>query len=150
MLYSNRGTVHPVTSYTQLYDQPTSTMRSEAELSATTLEVGSSTESNGAVSLAAGLLNLVGSLTYASTVTGNVNSVSAGFATGQQASGASANVAAPPATAASTMNVSAGGLSGCSMICWGAPRIDKGDVSADGGLPTAGGPASPMQALLTV
>ncbi len=149
VLYSTRGTVHPVTSYTQLYDQPTSTMRARAEVGATTLEVGSSTKSNGAVSLAAGLLNLVGSLTYASTVTGNVNSVSAGFATGQQGSGASANVAAPPATAASTTNVGAGGLSGCSMICWGGTRLDRGDVSADGGLPTAGGPASPMQALLT-
>ena len=149
VLYSTRGTVHPVTSYTQLYDQPSSTMRARAEVSATILEVGSSTESNGAVSLAAGLLNLVGSLNYASTVTGNVNSVSAGFATGQQGSGASANVAAPPATAASTTNVGAGGLSGCSMICWGGTRIDRGDVSADGGLPTAGGPAAPMQALLT-
>ena len=82
-----------------------------------------------------GLLNLVGSLTYASTVTGNVNSVSAGLATGEQGSGASANVAAPPATTASTVNGSAGGLLGCSMICWGGTRLDSGDVSADGGLP---------------
>jgi type II secretory pathway pseudopilin PulG len=108
VLYSNRGTVHPVTSYTQLYDQPTSTMRTRAEVGATTLEVGSSTESNGAMSLSAGLLNLVGSLTYASTVTGNLNSVSASFATGQQGSGAAANVAAPPATAASTLSAGAG------------------------------------------
>ena len=144
MLYSTRGTVHPVTSYTQLYDQPTSTMRMRAEASATTLEVGSSTKSNGAVSLYAGLLNLVGSLTYASTVSGNVNSVSAGLATGQQASGASTNVAAPPATTGSTVNGSAGGLLACSMICWGTTRLDQGDVSADGGLPTAGGPDYPI------
>jgi hypothetical protein len=111
--------------------------------------VGSSTESNGAMSLSAGLLNLVGSLTYASTVTGNLNSVSASFATGQQGSGAAANVAAPPATAASTLSAGAGTLSSCAMICWGGTRLDKGEVSADGGLPTAGGPASPMQALLT-
>jgi len=149
VLYADRGTVRPVTSYTQFYDQPTSTMRSKAELSATTLEVGSSTKLNGAVSLAAGLLNLTGSLTYNSTVTGSVNSVTAGLATGEQASGASSNVAAPPATTPSTVNGSAGGLSGCAMICWGTTRLDKGDVSADGGLPTAGGPSSPMQALVT-
>ena len=129
-----------MTSYTQLYDQPTSTLRTRAEVGAT-LEIGSSTKSNGAVSATVGMLNLVGSLTYASTVTGNVNTVSAGLATGEQGSGASANVAAPPATTASTVNGSAGGLLGCSMICWGGTRLDSGDVSADGGLPTAGGPA---------
>ena len=149
VLYSRRGTVRPVTSYTQLYDQPTSTLRTRAEVGATTLEIGSSTKSNGAVSAAVGMLNLVGSLTYASTVTGNVNTVSAGLATGEQGSGASSNVAAPPATTASTVNGIAGGLLGCSMICWGGTRLDSGDVSADGGLPTAGGPGAPMQALLT-
>ena len=76
-----------MTSYTQLYDQPTSTLRTRAEVGATTLEIGSSTKSNGAVSAAVGMLNLVGSLTYASTVTGNVNTVSAGLATGEQGSG---------------------------------------------------------------
>ena len=149
VLYSRRGTVRPVTSYTQLYDQPTSTLRTRAEVGATTLEIGSSTKSNGAVSAAVGMLNLVGSLTYASTVTGNVNTVSAGLATGEQGSGASANVAAPPATTASTVSGSAGALLSCSMICWGGTRLDSGDVSADGGLPTAGGPGAPMQALLT-
>ena len=49
-----RGTVHPVTSYTQLYDQPTSTLRTRAEVGATTLEIGSSTKSNGAVSAGGG------------------------------------------------------------------------------------------------
>jgi type II secretory pathway pseudopilin PulG len=151
VLYSNRGTLRPVTSYTQLYDQPASATRTKAEVGAATLEIGSVTEANGAVSLMAGVLNLNGSLNNASTVNGNLSGASAGLATGEQASGASASVAAPPATATLIKTASSGSLVGsaCPLACWGSTRLDLTSVSADSGLPTAGGPSSPMQALLT-
>ena len=151
VLYSNRGTVRPVSSYTQLYDQPGSTTRTKAEVGAATLQIGSVTKANGAVSLVAGVLNLNGSLNNASTVNGNLSAASAGLATGEQASGASASVAAPPPTATFIKTASSGSLlnSGCPLVCWGSSRLDLSSVSADGGLPTAGGPSSPMQALLT-
>ena len=49
-----------------------------------------------------GLLNLAGSLTYASNAAANLAAASGGLATGEQASGASASLAAPPAQTATT------------------------------------------------
>lgn len=148
-LYDVRGTVHPISTYTQISDQPISTTRTRAEADATTLEVGSVTTSNGAVSFAAGRLNLIGSLTYASTVAGNLSGTAAGLATGEQVSGASKSVTAPPSVAASSSTGLPGALSaGCPIACWGATRVDWGDVSSDQGLPIAGSQTSPMQALV--
>lgn len=151
VLYSTRGTVRPISTYTQLAEQPSATTRVRAEGGATTLEVGSVTVANGSVSLSSGLLNLVGSLTYASTVTANLIGTSAGLATGEKASGASAMVAAPPSLSAATITSGNGSLSttGCSIACWGSTRLDRAAMSADQGLPNAGSVSAPMQALLS-
>lgn len=154
VLYTARGTVRPVSTYTQISDQPTTTRRIKAEAAVATVEVGSVTSANagkGPVSLTAGLLNLSGSLTHASTVSGNFSGTSAGLATGEQSSGASASVAAPPSLAPSTVTAGTGSLwtTGCSIACWGGTRLDAAGLSADQGLPNAGSAAAPMQALLT-
>lgn len=154
VLYTTRGTVRPVSTYTQISDQPTSTSRIKAEAAVATLEVGSVTSANtgrGSVSLTAGLLNLSGSLTYVSTVGGNLRGTTAGLATGEQSSGASASVAAPPSRTATTVTAGSGSLwtSGCSIACWGGTRLDVALLSADEGLPNAGTAAAPMQSLLT-
>jgi prepilin-type N-terminal cleavage/methylation domain-containing protein len=150
VVYTDRGRVHPVTTYSQLSDQPATTVRVKSEVDVTTIDISSETAANGPITYSAGLLKLAGSLTYASTVGGTMNATTAGLATGEQASGASTSVAAPPSTAASTVSGSPGGLSaGCNLACWGATQIDKGAVSSDQGLPNAGSVSSPMQALLT-
>jgi type II secretory pathway pseudopilin PulG len=154
ILYTTRGTLRPVSTYTQISDQPASPTRIKVEAAVATLEVGSVTSANtgkGPVSLTAGLLNLTGSLSYASTVSGNLRGTTAGLATGEQSSGASASVAAPPSLAATTVNAVGGSLwtSGCSIACWGGTRLDVASLSADQGLPNAGTAAAPMQSLLT-
>lgn len=151
VLYSQRATVRPVSSYTQIADRPTTTTRVKAEASVTTLDVGSVTTASGPVSLSSGLLNLAGALTYASTVSSTLSGTSASVATGEQASGASRTVAAPPSTTAGVLTAGSGSLAtfGCDFACWEGTRLDLGASSADQGLPNAGTPASPMQALLT-
>jgi type II secretory pathway pseudopilin PulG len=149
-LYAERGTLRPVSLYTQIADQPVSRNRVNAEVNVAALEVGSVTVNDGAASLSAGLLNLVGTLTYASTATANLTAASGGLATGEQGTGASAALAAPATTTASTVTGVAGALSsGCDIACWGGTRLDLAELSADDGLPRAGSVTAPMQSLLT-
>jgi len=151
VLYSDRATVRPATTFTQISDRPAATTRVRAEANVTALEVGSVTTGNGAVSFSAGLLNLAGSLTYASTVNASLTGASAGLATGEQASGASRTVTAPPASMTEAVNTGPGFLSGttCDIACWGSTKLDMSPVSAASGLPQAGSQAAPMQALVT-
>lgn len=153
VLYGDRNTLRPVSTYTQIADQPTTTTRVKGEVGVTTLDVGSVTTGNGPVSLSSGLLNLAGSLTYASTVSASLNGTSAGLATGEQASGATTIVAAPPTTAATVKTAGPGSLltTGCDLDlgCWGSTRLEVSALSAEDGLPSAGSPSAPMQALLT-
>lgn len=150
-LYNTRGTLHPVSTYTQISDQPTSTTRVRAEAHVTALEGGSITPANGAVSLSAGLVNLIGSLTYASTVQANLSGVSAGLSTGLQASGATAVAAAPPSTTTGTTSSTEGWLTSatCPVACWGGSTVSMGVLSAENALPNAGSQTSPLQALVT-
>lgn len=150
VLYSDKQTLRPVTTYTQIADQPTATIRLKLTADATAVDIGSVTATNGAVSLTGGLLNLAGSLTYASNAAANLAAASGGLATGEQASGASASLAAPPAQTATTQLGSAGSLSGgCVLACWGATQLDLPAMSADAGLPNVGTATAPMQSLLT-
>lgn len=149
--YVDRPTARPVSSYTQIADLPTATPRVRAEANATAVEVGSVTTGNGPASLSAGLLNLTGALTHASTATANLAATSAGLATGEQGAGASATLVAPPATAGTGKSTAPGALtsSGCDLVCWGSTRIQVAPLTVDQALPVAGTGSSPMQALLT-
>ncbi|GAA2142003.1 hypothetical protein GCM10009844_12800 [Nocardioides koreensis] len=150
VLYSQRSTLKPVTTYTQMTYQPTAVNRLDVSADATAVQVGSSTVADGAVSLAAGLLSLQGELTYASTAGVVLASTSAGLATGAQASGAARTLAAPPTGTAATVPAPAGDLSsGCVLACWGGTKLDVAALSADGGLPNIGTASSPMQSLVT-
>ena len=150
-LYRNRGTLRPVSTYTQLADQPIATTRVRAEAHVTALDSGSVSLTNGAVSLSAGLVNLVGSLTYASTAQANLSAVSAGQATGLQASGAVASASAPPSVAGATTPATEGWLtsSSCPFACWGGSSAVRAALSSDNALPNAGSQSAPMQALVT-
>jgi prepilin-type N-terminal cleavage/methylation domain-containing protein len=151
LLYADRQTLRPVTTFTQISQQPATTTRAEAEADVTTIEVSSVTSANGAVSLSSGLLHLTGSLTYASTAGASLTGTSAGLATGEQASGATATVSAPPAQAAATRTSGEGWLAStdCELACWGSTRLDVAALSAESALPNVGSQAAPMQALLT-
>ncbi|HEY0949495.1 prepilin-type N-terminal cleavage/methylation domain-containing protein [Nocardioides sp.] len=148
VLYDRRGITRPVTTYTQIADQPASAKRIDLAATATAVDIGSITAANGAESLQAGLLDLAGSLTFASTATASLTAASAGLATGEQGAGASTTVAAP--SAVGIVPAPAGGIDGtCGLACWGASQLDLGPVSATDGLPNVGSAANPMQARLT-
>lgn len=150
VLYADRSTLRPSSTFTQISNQLPSTTRVRAEAGATAVQVGSVTINNGPVSLSSGLVNLTGSLTHASTVTGNLAGVSAGLATGETSVGTSETVSAPPTTTATLKTPASGslGTTGCEIVCWGATRLDVPALSAAQGLPNAGSAASPAQALL--
>ncbi len=148
VLYDRQGTTRPVTTYTQIADQPVATSRIDLAASATAVDIGSITPTNGAESLQAGLLNLTGSLSFASSASASLTAASAGLATGEQASGASTTVAAP--SAVGIVPAPAGGILGtCDLACWGTSQADLGVVDAASALPNVGSPANPMQARLT-
>ena len=148
VLYERQGKTRPVTTYTQIADQPAAARRIDLAATAAAVDIGSITPTNGAASLQAGLLSLSGSLTFASTATASLTAASAGLATGEQGSGASTTVAAP--SAAGILTAPAGGIDGtCGLACWGASQVDLGAVSATDGLPNVGSAANPMQARLT-
>lgn len=151
VLYSDRGVLHPVSTYTRIADQPDAPQQLRAAADATSFDVGSVTPSNAAVSLDAGLLHLSGSLTYASTADLTLASTSAGAASGTPGGGAAATLAVPPATTGSSSSTQpAGSLDGtCGTACWGGTRVELGPASSQDGLPNLGSVLSPMQALLT-
>lgn len=150
VLYSDRQTLRPVSTYTRIADQAVTREQLKVTADAAAIQVGSVTPVDGAISLEAGLLHLAGSLTYASTAGATLAATSAGIATGAPAAGASATLAVPPATVAGTLAKPGGDLtSGCSRACWGATRLDLGPASSQSGLPNLGALAAPMQTLLT-
>lgn len=146
--HGSGGVVRPVTTHTQLADQPSSPTRLKAEARAAALHVGSVTADGRALSLTAGLVNAAGSVGNASTVTGNATAVTAGLATGEQGAGATSTVQAPPSQTVAPASSPAGGLPvlGCSFACWSPSRLGSTTVSAESGLPVAGTSATPLQA----
>ncbi len=148
VLYDRQGITRPVTTYTQIADQPAATSRIDVSATALAVDIGSITPTNGAESLQAGLLSLTGSLSFASSASASLTAASAGLATGDQASGASTTVAAP--SAVGILPAPAGGIQGtCGLACWGTSQVDLGAVSASDGLPNVGTAANPMQARVT-
>lgn len=151
VLYTDRASLRPTTTYTQIASQPAADTRLRAEASTTALEVGTVLATNGPTSTAAGQLNLTGSLTTSSTVAGNLSGTSAGQTTGLTASGARTAVAAPPSSPGGVLLVGPGSLAppSCAVACWGSTRVDVPAVSAVQGLPQAGNQSAPGQALVT-
>lgn len=151
VLYDRRGTLHPVTSYTQIAERLASTTRVRSDANVRVLDIGTVTADKVPLTLSAGLLNLTGSVSFASTVKASLAATSAGLATGEQAAGASATLEAPPSVAMTDKAGSAGTLAtfGCDYACWGATTIPGLAMSAEGGLPLAGTPTVPAQVLLT-
>ena len=150
-LYTDRGTLRPVATYTQVSARLPSTTRLRARVDVTTLDVGSVTADDVPLSLSAGVVHLSGSVTYASTAAASLASTSGSLGTGQRANGAGLTTAAPPTSGTSGSTAPAGALSAgsCPYACWGASQLGPLAVSAAGGLPQAGGPLSPAQALVT-
>ncbi|PVG81540.1 hypothetical protein DDE18_16135 [Nocardioides gansuensis] len=151
VVHRDQGKVRPVTTYTQIADQPRAPRRILAEATATALHVGSVTADGRALSLSAGLVNVAGTVSTVSTVTGNATAVTGGLGTGEQEDGASRTVQSPPTQAIAPTSAPAGGLPGfgCSYACWGPSQLGAASVSAEGGLPRAGSSGAPIQAGVT-
>lgn len=144
-VFERGTTLRPVTTYTQIADLPDEISRVRVAAQATAVEIGSVLDAQGAVSLEAGLLDLTGSLAFASEAGADLTAVSGGLATGEQQAGAASTVTAPSTAAVVP------GFAGClsTFACWGASQLDVGATSATSGLPNAGSAASPMQARVT-
>ena len=151
VLYADRGTVHPVSTYTQISARLPSATRLRASADVTTLDVGSVTADAVPLSLSAGVVHLSGSVTYASTVAANLASTTASLGTGEGAGGAARTTTAPPSASTTGSSAPAGELpaAGCSYACWGASQVGPLSVSASNGLPLAGSALAPAQSLVT-
>ncbi len=151
VLYDRRGTLHPISSYSQIAERLTSTTRVRSEAGVRVLDLGTVTGDKVPLTFSAGLLDLAGSVSYASTATANLAATSAGLATGEQKAGASASLEAPPSVSTTAGSGAADGLTtfGCDYACWGSTSIPGLAMSAEDGLPLVGTPAAPAQVLLT-
>lgn len=154
VLYSSRGTLRPVSTVTQIAERLPSVNRLQAEASTRVLEVSSvvpGSPSGVPLTLSAGLLDLTGSLSFASTASASLAATSAGLATGEQEGGAAATGTAPPTTTVASSTAGAGLLSpgGCLFACWGGTAITGFGLTAEDGLPRAGSAVAPAQVLLT-
>jgi prepilin-type N-terminal cleavage/methylation domain-containing protein len=151
VLQSRRGTVKPVSTYTQIAKRLTSTTLVRAEGDARTIDIGSVTADGVPLALSAGLVSLTGGVSFASTAGANVAATSGSLATGESATGASATLSAPPAASAVAGSSAAGSLStaGCSYACWGSTTSTALSVTAANAEPTIGSSTSPAQVLST-
>jgi prepilin-type N-terminal cleavage/methylation domain-containing protein len=150
VVYEARGTRRPVTTYTQISRRNPTAARIRAEASVTAVEMGSSTPTDGPLSLSAGLVNISGALFHTSRVTANLAATTAGVSSGTQGSGASATAVAPPTVTAPLTTAAEGALGtwGCDYACWGATQVGPFSVTAQDGLPRAGTPGTPLQVLI--
>lgn len=156
VLYTDRGTLRPVSTYTQIAERLPTTTRVRSEADARIVEVGSVAQDGSTrapISLSAGLLNLRGAVSYASTAKANLATVTAGLATeaGEQASGASSTLTAPPALDVGLTTAAPGMLSngGCAYACWGGTTASGFAMSSESGLPNVGTSVTPVQAMLS-
>jgi hypothetical protein len=151
VLYSERGTRRPVSTFTQIAARLPSATRLRAAVDVSVLDVGSVTSDHSPLTMAGGVVHLAAAVTYASTAAANLTAVTAGLSTGEQRSGASATLAAPPTTTSVASPATSGQLTtgGCQYACWGASTTTGLSVSAENGLPQAGGVLAPAQALVT-
>jgi len=151
VLYDDRETLRPVTTYTQISQQLPSVNRVRAEAEVRVLETGSVTADGVPLSLSAGLLNLQGTVSYASTATANLSAVSGGLATGEQGAGAGSVLSAPPTDTVTPESAAAGslGIFECAYACWGSSQLSGFVLNADEGLPNVGSVSTPAAALIT-
>lgn len=149
VLYDARGTLHPVSTYTQIAGATPTPVRAQGQVTAAALDLGSTTGEGLPLTLAAGLLTLSSSLSHASTASVNLAATSAGLGTGDRASGASYSGTAPPTVDHVASTAFPGMLSGdCLLACWGTTALSAVQASAGNGLPNAGSSTAPLQALL--
>lgn len=151
VLYNRRGTIRPVTSYTQIAERVPSVNRIRLEADARVMDVGSVTADGVPLSLSAGLLNLTGAVSFASTAGANLAAISAALATGEHLGGAEATISAPPSLNSAATTAGGGALStgGCAYVCWGSSSVPGVEMSAQDGLPAVGSAANPAQVLVT-
>ena len=150
VFYDRRGSLRPVSTYTQIARRTPATERVRVESTARVVDVGSVTSAGVPLTLAAGVLDLQGSLAYGSTVSATLSSTSAQLATGEQGAGASESLSAPPSVGGTPSTAAPGTLPtyGCAYACWSSTRVAPPAVSADQGLPNAGSATAPGQALV--
>ena len=143
----DRGIRLPLTSYTQISKHTKNTTRASATVDVSAIDVGTTALNDVPLSLAGGILQLAGSLTYASTVDAVLSAAAASTGLGLQASGAAASTSAPPITTRPALEASNGQLdaSGCELACWGGNYLSPVTVDATGGLPNAGSPTAPLE-----
>jgi type II secretory pathway pseudopilin PulG len=145
--FLNRGTLRPVSAYTQISEVLLTPTRVRGIANARALEIGGSTPAVEALSVSAGDMNITGSLSRSSSVTANTGAVSARLST-DDAVGSRLSAIAPPTTTTAAQPVPAGTLTGgdcaTSYVCWGSGVLEPVTVSADGGLPTAGSTTNPV------
>jgi type II secretory pathway pseudopilin PulG len=145
--FLERGTLHPVSAYTQISEVLLTPTRVRGVANARALEIRGSTPLGEALSVSAGDMNIAGSLSRSSSVTTNTSAVSARLST-DDAVGPRLSAIAPPTSAVAAQTFPAGSCPAVSYTCWGSGTLDAVSVNADGGLPTAGSLTSPVQARL--
>lgn len=146
VLYRERGTLRPVSTFTQIADQPKATTRLNLNARAEAVNLGSAAKTDGALTMGLGLLDLSGAVGFASTTSARLTAATAGLATGAQRS-ATASLDAPPVVSATTVSGLPTGLNdSCTYACWGTTQLGEGAMTAANALPNAGLPAAPMRA----
>ncbi|WP_309649332.1 type II secretion system protein [Nocardioides sp.] len=151
-VFPTRSTSHsPVTSSTQIGRQDVVQARMSSSVEVTAVEIGTGTVDQLPLTLSAGLVDLTASLTGSSEARAVLTSALTGLGTGQQASGATTSVQAPPDTASPAGSQGAGQLdsSGCALVCWGSTAHSAVSVSASDARPRVGSPATPVTASVT-
>lgn len=150
--FSTRGTLHPVSAYTQISEVLRTPTRVRGVANARAIEVGGLTPQGKALSVTGGDANIAGSLSRSSSTTVSTDAVSVRVGT-DDAVGARISAIAPPSSTSAALPVPAGTLGGgdcwVSYACWAASMLDPVAVSADGGLPNAGSATSPVEARVT-
>lgn len=147
VLQNRRGTIKPATAYTQIAERLPSVTRIRSEVDVRAVDVGSTTPDGVPLTLSAGLLNLTGAVSYASTAGANLAATSGALATGEQGGGAGATLSAPPdvETVATSSAAAALPVGGCGYACWGQTMASSFSMAADDGLPNVGSSVKPAQ-----
>ncbi len=140
---------NPITSTTQIGRSEPAKPRVASRVEMSVVDIGTTSADGLPVTFSAGVVNLSTSLTATSNTTGSLAAALTGVGTGEQKSGATAQLTAPP-NATKTATTAPGGTLGvaCTLACWGASRTSALSAGTSDGLPNFNSPTAPAAATL--
>jgi prepilin-type N-terminal cleavage/methylation domain-containing protein len=150
VFYPSTNGFRSTVTFTQIEQSNATAPLITSEAKATTVRIASALNADTTLLEQLGVINLSGELFTGSRVVASAAAGTAGTSLGEQVTGAIKNLVAPADVAVTSVNTGNVAMpsSSCQYMCLGNTSVTGASAQSSDGLPAAGTPASPIQALI--